>query len=306
MASELETYRLYGYPATRSGCAAEAAALGRRIAQTTGVTIFRTACDTDWGDSYTLAVSYLSDAPLTEVTIADPGAWNQASYPSAAACYADLESQVAQFTQATGLTPHSSFCYGGELAIRAFGQPAALPLFFGQTIYGYPQVDSARFAASVRANARAAGVDVFKTALTHAVYAESYLSLGYYATALQPLETHQDLVFGSVDLCQRHIPYVESLLRAAGERILGTLCSRIELSYGARLYSFTSTREGAVRTERARLEYATYAECFADRERVLDVYRGSGEGEVLGGVCATEELARGYDVVVFLRALPGR
>jgi hypothetical protein len=303
--AEIETYQLHMYPATTAGCAAEAAALGRRIAQTTGVAIFRTACDMDWGDAYSLIVNYVADQQLSEITIADPGARNDAAYATDQECLADLPAQVAAFRRATRLEPHSAYCYRGELEIRAFGQPAALPLFYNERIYGYPVGDTLQFEATVRANAAAEGLDVFKATLNHDLF-ESYLSLGYYSTSIAPLETHQELVFGTEDLCLRHIPYVESVLRNGGERVLGSLCARLELSDAARLYAIVSEREGAVRIEHARLEYATYAECFADRERVLDVYRGSSPTEVLGGVCSTEELARGYDVLVFLRVLPGR
>lgn len=310
--TNLYTMTIEQWPAANSTeCRTAASAIGSRLAQLAGIEIYGEQCTPDGllSRSYDIAVSYFSDAPVTDV-IADDR--DYATYDSWQLCQADLVNQRQLLENETGLPTLYAFCTReGVLRMRAIGESTIKRQLFAamaDEMPAFAQIyNPVALAEALKQTLVREGIRVSRV-----TFSQSSLDLYYYADQELPFGFAHEPRFESAALCQQRADEVKAMIEP-NVTVLFQFCAETDgLGDAARtLYTF-GLQPDAVRPDVfGELDlkllptppdrFTTREECENEIDRILEAYRTRLNLPARDAVCSLRWLdyGRTMEVLVF-------
>lgn len=309
-------YWVEGYPGDAAACDALAKDLGGRLVAGAPVTLYRASGAASGKNLCQLDISYLADKALPLVSTHPEDAvfdgYDKWSYASLDECNANLPGQAELFTRGTGLKPLVAYCYSTTLfhegavsilKIDAFGAAAMPPRYFAVPV-GADAAAQDKLDVDTAKALVAQGAIVSRVAHTRfPQYDESRDGVFYYAPnnlAAQTLDPDlYGLVFHSADECASQATEAASVASALGATLVSTACTpgihRVVL---ANVITVQGLPVNAFYPRDS--EYASLAECLADRPRMIALQVQLGH-DARAAMCTwyRELLQSHYKMVVY-------
>jgi hypothetical protein len=296
-ANELFSYNAPSFPSAHiEECEAQSGRIAAALAQTQGVSIYRSKCSLVSEGLFNIEIQYVAPSYIEPVsTYIRSGSLRYDGYSTLESCQADLAGEVGAFTRNTGLNPFISYCAAIKtnlneklflLVVEAFGEPRARPYLAQDVLAGQPLMGYEALATSIR-QALFSDIDV-STVFFLPDMGGSVMNVRYYAT--KPYNYYSDEMIRFVDTktCREIERRLSEILSRGRQQPLASYCSSPTYS---RLISFVSLKPigfGSIKLERARMTFDTIAECDAEIQDVESLFRDQLKRDVLGSICVSD------------------
>lgn len=306
---EFFNYTVNSYPSSGESCSEAAAAMAERLADVTGVAVFRSYCEGEAAGTFDIGVTYSANEELRLVTTVDRQAddGGKGIYKSLADCNADLDGQKTIFEKETGLSAFVAYCYRQRfgsshpiaLRIDGFGEAVHSPQFFNGMFFGHP-TDVAALESGVKKQLE----EVFKVTPLRVVQkidsiVQSKLAVQYYAEKPIPLRLVGGFVFADQSACADEEAGIVAMLAKGGFKPVQGFCSKEASLLKPEIFVLLTGRS-AERIKNVRIEspYEDLGECKGDVARALELYGTENHDEILGGVCSFDADSSRYYVTI--------
>lgn len=286
--------RFMRHPFTPGQCSASAQRLGQRFSEVTGLRVTSSKCLATSRHGADMEVTYTADRPVQFTSTYDSEAVNpQGFYATRDACLADLDQKVQQFRRATALEPIAAYCMQDRadnastmpflINITAAGQPEkdyhviSMPM-----IYGPDAADE--FVAQVKSHLQGRpGLELAFVGLTRDQFGSIHLLVAYYADFVFRMQEIRQIIFTDVNACRAEIPFLEAGLAAYGASLIASTC-QFDLYESVMLRSFYAPGP-RITLEDSHQDFATYQDCVAGRQGVLEFLRTELGWDVSAVIC---------------------
>lgn len=296
-AAEPFVYTVLGYPKTGASCLEAAIRVGELLRQAAGVPIQRASCDRENEDGFDLRVVYLADVKIPLVSTEEMTDY-AGTYPSRAACEADLPAQKALFEEHTRLKPFLAYCYHDESGlaksigarIDAVGTPAEWPQVFQDYVYSPPR-SPAQVKSDILAAMKSRGLFPNVVSL-----APSRETSGWYRVVLKFYGAQQvtwhlkrdQFYYVSPAECEAQLAGIRSVLAAQGLVPASAFCAWDGMLLRASVNFLSLAGTPWYRTDVASDKFRSVDACVADRARIVEYFKTVLKQPVFGGVCALD------------------
>lgn len=300
------TYRATQITTTVAACNATRAAVEARFTQITGLKTLGSSCSENFEHSADLNLEYLSgDKDPTFVSTFTDSILSHGLYASKQECEAALPTQVATFEANTGLKALVAYCFmyyqqfndtSYTLRVDSFGTAALNPFVITQQHSGsITPAEAGTQQAKLIGNLTALGATNPIVSIRSNGNSTFVVGL-YYAKTKLPL-TEFKLGFTKTEAeCRATQQRFQSIIVKANGSIATASCFKIFSSKDVyEIFAFGSVPNNLVSKE-SELVFASAAECEAERPTIEQKWRDLLNRNVVGSICAFNDLPDGYKV----------
>jgi hypothetical protein len=279
-------------------CGYDAQAVADDFNAETGKEIVQVSCTRrDPSDDHLDAViTYLADAPIFITTTRDESGSvmnEHGVFENLSDCQADVNRQLTQFAEATGLRPLVNYCYEllcGHYALQidAVGESAIRPLTTGAQMLDQFVDPAADLVDELKTSVENRGIKVRGVGITG--WNMNYrLTLLYYGKRRLDLNGFSDITFGNLEQCHNQKARLHEIFQGYDVAPVAAACMG---SYGTlRLYIFTLGPDMFNINGFNHMElpgsYLTETACMSDIARVSDIV--ASEERVIGAICSGKD-----------------
>ena len=287
-------YRLRGYPKTANNCHAEAASLAERFKQITGARALGECTEiTDTAYDISIVYTYSQEIPLVttypEMLLQD----RIHIFATEAACKQQLSIEADYFKEKTSLEPLVQFCamnetyYGKKtwaIRIDAFGNAAVKPYWSESSMMGNVSGMSETAAEQwIQESYQHAGIDARIVHLRQDDKGERQFSMFYYHD--KPLDIKIEVLAAELDQsaqCEAELAKLRSIVAADKPQAL--FCTDNPYSHSHEVLGVIELGSWFKQSHSVE-SFKNYADCDANRDSTLEIYRTTAGRNVLTGLC---------------------
>lgn len=298
-------YKLAGYPASEQGCHAQANNLGTEFSKTTGTKVVSSLCLGEKDDFRTFSIRYQSDKELRVVTNQGRSLHDPAGrYKTFEDCEEEIDNVADRFAKATGLPSTFAFCTPVRASQRfpfaprvdGFGEPKLEPLIGGYLIFGVPKkITGPQYRAAIASALAGVGAQ-FDALVIHSQMAYARVSIHYFGNKEVDFNLQEHTKTDTEKQCLAQIGQLQTIYKKGGPALV--YCGHVHVG---NQYEINALYLGSpsLTTRESVESYKTFADCEADRERLVRFYQKDLGQDVRGGLCTRLVGERSYKVALF-------
>ncbi len=309
-AQDFQKYQLISFPKNSGGCQNTADDLASRFSDVTKIAVFSKKCDRETRNGYDISIWF---APTSTIRIVSTGFESGGLgylgvYGSAEDCKANLARQIATFEEHTKLKPFVSYCYRETdinktpyvARVDGLGIAAKHPYRFEATTFSPPlenirgQTASAILKAALSSKITATDV-IFaddgaeKLVIRYYDKPENAVHRSYYFSNDEVATFDWQTTADPKTTCFSELAYAQKAFSLDSEILPVSYCTYDPMLFQSRLYVFRSRPKQRTFPETPSIRFQSYAECSANREKILDYYRNQLGKNPYAAVCSWDD-----------------